>query len=119
MKELDKDLKSIQESRDLIEKARKAQKTLEQMSQDQINKICEAICQCGIKNSKDLAKMAVEETGFGIYEDKIIKNVFASKNVFEYIKDMKTVGIIKKDETNKIVEVAVPVGIIAGSYTIY
>ncbi|MEJ8553334.1 acetaldehyde dehydrogenase (acetylating) [Tepidibacter sp. Z1-5] len=113
MKTLDRDLKSIQEARDLIEKAKNDQRILARMNQDQIDKICEAICKCGIENSKELAKMAIDETGFGIYEDKIIKNIFASKTVFEYIKNMKTVGIINNDKCNKVVEVAVPVGIIA------
>jgi len=111
---IDKDLGSIQETRLLLKNAKEAQKKLAQMSQSEIDKICEAIKNAGLQNSKKLAKLANEETGFGIYEDKIIKNYFAAQVVFDSIKDLKTVGIVNSDESKKLYEVAVPVGVVAG-----
>ena len=111
---MDKDLMSIQEVRDLIAKAKLAQKKLGEMNQSEIDRIVKAICDSGYNNAEKLAKMAEEETGFGKWQDKIVKNTFASKAVYEYIKDLKTVGIINEDKDKKLVEVAVPVGVIAG-----
>ena len=105
---------SIQEVRELIAKAKLAQEKLGEMSQSEIDRIVKAICDAGYNNAEKLAKMAEEETGFGKWQDKIVKNTFASKGVYEYIKDLKTVGIINEDKDKKLVEVAVPVGVIAG-----
>ncbi|MCG8483164.1 MAG: acetaldehyde dehydrogenase (acetylating) [Clostridia bacterium] len=114
MQVVDKDLISIQETRDLLRKAKAAQKKLAQMSQADIDGICEAIKNVALENADRLAKLAVEETGFGVHEDKIIKNYFAAQVVYDSIKDMKTVGIVNEDRENKLLEVAVPVGVIAG-----
>lgn len=111
---MDKDLMSIQEVRDLIAKAKIAQKKLGEMSQSEIDRIVKAISDSAYNNAEKLAKMAEEETGFGKWQDKIVKNTFASKGVYEYIKDLKTVGIINEDKDKKLVEVAVPVGVVAG-----
>ncbi|MGV8981830.1 acetaldehyde dehydrogenase (acetylating) [Clostridium sp.] len=111
---VDIDLISIQEVRDLIAKAKMAQKKLGEMSQIEIDKIVKAICDSAFNNAEKLAKMAEEETGFGKWQDKIVKNTFASKSVYEYIKDLKTVGIINEDKDKRLVEIAVPVGVIAG-----
>ncbi|MGK0468158.1 acetaldehyde dehydrogenase (acetylating) [Clostridium sp.] len=108
------DLRSIQEVRELITKAKLAQKKISEMSQDEIDRIVKAICDSAYTNAEKLGKMAEEETGFGKWQDKIIKNTFASKGVYEYIKDLKTVGIISEDKDKKLVGVAVPVGVIAG-----
>lgn len=109
----DKDLQSIQEVRDLIAKAKEAQRQLATFSQEKIDSIIKNMAMAAEEASKGLAKMAVEETGFGKYEDKIIKNLFASKAVYEYIKDMKTVGILREDKEKKLIEIASPVGVIA------
>lgn len=111
---LDKDLASIQEVRDLISSAKEAQQSLAQMSQEQIDSICQAIADAAYAEREKLARMASEETGFGIWQDKVIKNSFASKGVWNYIREMKTVGILKEDTEKGIVEIAVPVGVIAG-----
>ena len=110
---LDRDLQSIQQVRDLISDAKKAQKELAEFEQADIDRIVKAMARAGERASDKLAKMAAEETGFGRYEDKIIKNMFASKAVYEYIKDMKTIGIIREDQEQKIVEIGSPVGVIA------
>jgi acetaldehyde dehydrogenase (acetylating) len=109
-----KDLASIQETRDLLKKATSAQKELAKMSQKEIDRICQAMKDAALENASALAKLANEETGYGVYEDKIIKNYFAAQAVYDSFKDMKTVGIVNEDEINKVYEVAVPVGVIAG-----
>ncbi|MBO0461817.1 MULTISPECIES: acetaldehyde dehydrogenase (acetylating) [Enterococcus] len=111
---VDKDLRSIQETRDLIAAAKNAQKVLETFSQTQIDQIVKAVSDATFAQRERLAKMANEETGFGIYEDKIIKNAFASKIVYEEFKNTKTVGVINDDPQKKVTEIAVPVGVVAG-----
>lgn len=110
----DKDLVSVQETRVLLGKAKEASKTLASMNQEQINRIVKAISDAGTQNGEKLAKMAWEETGFGRWQDKVIKNQFASKTVYEAIKDEKTIGILHEDRERKVWDVGVPVGVIAG-----
>lgn len=110
----DKDLLSMQEVRELVASAKKAQQELSEMGQEQVDKIIHSIADAGVRNAKRLAIMANEDTGFGVVEDKIIKNIFASSGVYEYIKDMKTIGEIERDEEKKIRVIAVPKGVIAG-----
>lgn len=110
----DKDLVSVQEVRNLLKQAKEAQKVLASFSQEKIDEIVRAISEKTYAKRVDLARMANEETGFGRWEDKVIKNLFASKVVYESIKDMKTVGILREDMAEKLMEVAVPVGVVAG-----
>lgn len=112
--ELDHDLASIQEVRNLLKQAQKAQDILKSFNREQVEKIVDALRIAGETEACRLAAMAVNETGMGNYEDKCFKNFFAARHVFEYMKDMRTVGIIRKDEANKIWEIAEPVGVIAG-----
>lgn len=110
--ELSFDLQSIQEARTLISNARKAQKIYREFTQEQIDEIVAAIADEARKHAEPLAKAAQAETGFGKWKDKIIKNQFASTFVYNYIKDMKTIGLLKDNPVKKIMEVAVPVGVI-------
>lgn len=110
----DKDLLSIQEVRDLLVEANLAQKELATFSQEKIDTICQAMSEAAYDNRVKLAKMARDETGFGIWQDKVVKNSFAARSVWQAIRQMKTVGIISEDPMNKITNVAVPVGIVAG-----
>lgn len=110
----DEDLLSVQEVRELVATAKKAQEAYQKMSQEQVDAIIKSIADAGVRNARRLAKMAHEETGFGVENDKVIKNVFGSRGVYESIKDMKTVGVIDFDEANKLVKIAVPVGVVAG-----
>lgn len=110
----DKDLLSVQEVRTLLEEAKEAQKKLAQMGQEEINRIVKAISDAGAANAERLAQMANKETGFGNWPDKVIKNLFASKVVYEAIKDEKTVGVIHEDKVRKVWDIGVPVGVIAG-----
>ncbi len=111
---LDKDLLSIQETRALIRAARTAQVEYALTPQDKVDALVSAIASAISQNAEMLAQMAVEETGYGKVQDKKLKNLLASEKLFSAIKDMKTVGIINEDPINKITEIAVPVGVIAG-----
>ncbi len=111
---IDQDLRIIQEARDLARSAKEAQEILAGYSEEQINKIIKSIVEAVEENAKWLARMAVDETKYGVFEHKVIKNLFASRDVYEFIKDMKTSGIIKEDPKTKVVEVAVPVGVVLG-----
>jgi acetaldehyde dehydrogenase (acetylating) len=111
---LDFDLLSVQEARNLLQKAREAQKKLTELTQEQIDRIVENMALEAEKHASILAQMATEETGFGNGTDKTTKNLFAAKEVYAAIKDMKTVGIIGIDEDKQVWEIAEPVGVIAG-----
>ena len=111
--ELDKDLQARQEARCLAKQAEAAQVRLAQMSQQQIDTIVKAVADAFYGKALELAEMAVRETGFGNVEDKITKNQFASHTLWESIKDMKTVGVLKGSSGDKLWEVGVPVGVIA------
>ncbi len=111
---MDKDLNSIQEARRLVEAAHAAWKKFEEFSEEQVESILEAISLAGIAHARTLAEMAVEETGFGRVEDKTLKNLFCARDVYAAIRPLKTVGIVSEDKEQKIIEVASPVGVIAG-----
>ena len=112
--ELDRDLLSRQEVRSLVEEAHKAQARLAEMTQEDIDRIVAAIAQAGERDAAELGRLAWEETGFGNAQDKAEKNRFAARQVYETIRDQKTVGILRKDEARKVWDVGVPVGVIAG-----
>ncbi len=110
----DRDLLSVQEVRNLVAKAKEAQKRLASMSQGKIDELVAAVAEAACRHAERLGRMAQEETGFGKPEDKTLKNLFAAKSVYESIKDLRTVGIVREDTKNRMFEVAVPVGVIAG-----
>ena len=112
--ELDRDLASIQEARDLVKKAKAAQTVLADMDQRQVDRIVEAMAYAAEGAAGRLAQMAVADTGFGKEEDKITKNLFAARTVYQFIKDQKTIGVIREDTEKKMLEVAIPVGVVAG-----
>jgi acetaldehyde dehydrogenase (acetylating) len=114
MPEFDKDLRSIQEARNLAARAFDAWKLWAKASQEQVDKVCEAMAAVVYNNAEALGIQAHQETGYGVPEHKRLKNEFASKNVWESIKDIKTVGVIGHDAPKKIYEIAWPVGVIAG-----
>ena len=111
--EFDRDLQSIQEVRNLITNAKKAQEAYASFTQAQVDHIVEEIAKAGAAHAEELAKMAVDETGFGVWQDKILKNLLGSTMTYDSIKDMKTVGIIRDDPAAGIFEVAVPMGVVA------
>jgi len=110
---LDKDLQSIQETRDLLARAKQAQLAFKAFDQKKVDSVVRAMVDAGYAAADKLAKMAHEETGFGKPADKKKKNEFATKRVWESIKDLPTVGVIKEDKEKRIIEIAEPMGVVA------
>lgn len=98
----------------LVEKGKIALQEMIMLNQEQVDRIVKEMALSGLANHMKLAKMAVEETGRGVYEDKIIKNMFATEYVYHSIKYQKTVGVIDENEEEDYFDVAEPVGVIAG-----
>ena len=113
MMEKYKDLLSIKDARDKIAGAKAAQEIFRGMGQEAVDRVVRAMSEAALSHASELAQAAKEETGYGQYQHKIVKNTFAARRVYEYIKDMKTVGIIDRDPEKKTMDVAVPVGVIA------
>ena len=99
---------------ELAAKGAQALKGLEKLNQEQIDHIVHEMSMAALDKHMPLAKLAVEETGRGIYEDKAIKNMYASEYIWNAIKDNKTVGVINEDKEAGIIEIAEPVGVICG-----
>ena len=110
---LDRDLQSIQEVRNLVASAKNAEQVLSTFTQEKLDGICQAIAVACMKNGERLAKMAAQETGFGRWEDKVLKNKLGSQITWDYVKDMKTVGMLSEDKENGIWEIGVPMGVVA------
>jgi acetaldehyde dehydrogenase (acetylating) len=109
----DPDLRSVQQARELVTKARQAWETYAHFTQEQVDRIVEAAALAASSAAHELAKLAVEETGYGVVEHKFIKNKFAAADVYRFIRDMKTVGIIREHPERKVIEIAEPVGVVA------
>ena len=110
---MDKDLESVQEARTLLQVAHDAWLQFENYSEEQVERILLEISRTGIANAETLARMAVEETGYGTVEHKTQKNLFCADDVYRAIRPMKTVGIVNDDKEKKVFEVASPIGVIA------
>ena len=111
---LDKDVQSIQEARVLARQGKVAAQEFASYTEEQVDRILRSMVKKALDNAIVLAKMAVEETGFGKVEDKVVKNYLASQFVYNYIKDMKTIGVLAQDTVNKVTSVAEPMGLIMG-----
>ncbi len=111
---VDTDLLSIQEARSLVRCARTALAEFAKADQEQVDDIVETIASRAASQAEALAKLAVEETGFGKWEDKKQKNLLASEIVWNHIKPLKTIGLLKEDKEKQILEIATPAGVIAG-----
>jgi acetaldehyde dehydrogenase (acetylating) len=109
----DRDLVSIQEARHAVERAHEAQKKFAAFSQEQVDAVVEACANAATEAGESLARLAVEETGYGNVPDKITKNRLASVYVPRAIRGMKTVGVIREDREKGILEIAAPVGVVA------
>src|SRR5687767_6217049 len=109
----DKDLQSIAEARALARAAREAQAHLAELPQEQIDAIVTAMAAAVTPHAEALARLAVEETGYGVIADKVQKNLFASRRVYEFVRPMRTVGVINRIEDRKIIEIAEPFGVVA------
>ncbi len=110
---LDKDLASIQESRDLVNAAHEAWKIWSRTSQEEVDRVCAAMSFAGVQASERLGRLAQEETGYGVAAHKKLKNEFGSRVVWESIRDLKTVGVIRHDPARRLYEIAWPMGIVA------
>ena len=109
---IDNDLLSMQEARILVENAREAQKKLATFPQSKLDEIVERMTEEIEKHIIELSKMSHEETEYGKWEDKRIKNTFICSYLRERLRNMNCVGIIKRDEEQKTMDVGVPIGVI-------
>ena len=109
----DRDLVSAQEARQLAQRAKAAAPALAELSQEQIDRIIDAMAPAVRQEAESLARLAVEETGFGVVADKVQKNLFSAERVYEFIRPMKTVGVVGRDEARKVIEIAEPFGVVA------
>jgi acetaldehyde dehydrogenase (acetylating) len=110
--EVDKDLVSVQQARDMVEAAHRAQVQLARYDQARIDRACEAMAGAALREAARLGALAVEETGFGVADDKREKNRFASEDVWNFFRSLRTVGVI--GETKDVMEIASPRGVVAG-----
>src|SRR3990170_1724835 len=113
MPEFDLDLQSIQEARTLAVAAREAQQQFLRASQAEVDRICAAMAEAAYAAAERLGRMAVEETTYGVPEHKTLKNVLCSRLLWDAIKDIPTVGVIRHDERKKIYDIAWPMGVVA------
>ena len=109
---VDKDLVSVQQARDLVEAAHKAQAAVAEFDQGKIDRICEAMAKAALREAARLGAMAVEETGYGVPADKQEKNRFAAEDVWNYFRGLRTKGVVS--ESKDVVEIASPRGVVAG-----
>ncbi len=114
MENYDYDLRSVQEVRNLARMGKAAANQIAEYSEEKIDKILQNMVRVAKANAVSLAKMAVEETGFGKVEDKTYKNHLASEVLYQAIKGMKTIGVIHEDEATKVMDIAEPVGLLMG-----
>lgn len=110
---MDPDLLSIQEARTLATTARDAQRIWAKATQEQVDRVCAAMADAAYRASERLGRMAAEETGYGVPEHKKLKNEFSARNVWESIRDVKTVGVIDHDPVHKLYKIAWPMGVVA------
>jgi acetaldehyde dehydrogenase (acetylating) len=109
----DRDLVSIQQARTLAARAKEAQRTLAGFSQEQVDRIVAAMAEAARGAAERLARLAHEETGFGNVKDKTLKNLFSAVDVYEYIRPLRTVGVLREDPLRRVVEIAEPMGVVA------
>ena len=109
---VDKDLVSVQQARDLVEAAHRAQAQVAEFDQAKIDRICEAMARAALGEAARLGAMAVEETGYGVPDDKREKNRFAAEDVWNYFRGLRTKGIVS--DSKDVVEIASPRGVVAG-----
>lgn len=98
----------------LVKRSHVALDEMANFTQEQVDKICEAVATAGEQNAYPLAKMAVEETKRGVVEDKTTKNMYASENIWNSLRHEKTVGVIEEDKELGLTKIAEPKGVIAG-----
>ncbi len=110
---MDKDLVSIQEARERVVEAHTAWLQWSKVSQEQVDRVCAAMAQAGYAASERVGRLAQEETGYGVALHKKLKNEFGSRMVWESIRDVRTVGVIRQDAARRVYEIAWPMGVVA------
>jgi len=111
---MDEDLASIQEARDLVNQAHAAWQTWSHASQAEVDRVCQAMADAGYQAADRLGRQAQEETGYGVAAHKRLKNEFGSRLVWESIRSVPTVGVVRHDPDRRLYEIAWPMGVIAG-----
>jgi acetaldehyde dehydrogenase (acetylating) len=109
----DRDLVSIAEARALARRAKQAGLELAELNQERIDAIVDAMAAAATSQAEALARLAVEETGYGVVADKVQKNLFSSEKVYRFIRPMKTVGVVARYEDRRVIEIAEPFGVVA------
>lgn len=109
---IDNDLLSIQEARILTENAYEAQQKLATFPQEKLDEIVEAMAQAALSHAKELAVMSAEETDYGKWQDKFIKNRFACEYLTAHLRSMRCVGVIRTDQEKQIMDIGVPMGVL-------
>src|SRR5437868_6433050 len=109
----DRDLASIAEARALARRAKQAWLELAEFGQERIDAVVDAMAAAATAQAEAFARLAVEETGYGVVEDKIQKNLFSSQKVHAFIRPMKTVGVVARYDDRRVVEIAEPFGVVA------
>src|SRR5438552_5292287 len=109
----DRDLASIAEARALARRAKQAWLELAEFSQERVDAVVDAMAAAATPQAEMFARLAVDETGYGVVEEKIQKNLFSSQKVYQFIRPMKTVGVIARHEDRRVVEIAEPFGVVA------
>src|SRR5438445_3584918 len=109
----DRDLASIAEARALARRAKQAWLELAEFSQERVDAVVDAMAAAATPQAEAFARLAVDETGYGVVADKIQKNLFSSQKVYNFIRPMKTVGVVARHEATRVVEIAEPFGVVA------
>ncbi|MFO0982559.1 MAG: aldehyde dehydrogenase family protein [Planctomycetota bacterium] len=108
----DLDLRSMQEARQLVSRAKAAHEKYAGFTQERVDRICAAIAEAGYQAAEHLARLAVEESGFGTVAGKTQKNVFNTVDLWQSIKDFPTVGVVRRDEQRRVYEIVEPYGVV-------
>ena len=95
-----------------VERAREASLALRELDQEAVDRIVWAMVVAGLEHAVELAELAMEETGFGVFEDKVVKNYIATEFLYDYLKDKRSVGVIDEDPERGIEYVAEPIGVV-------
>jgi hypothetical protein len=111
--DLDSDLAGLADARSKARQARSAFQVFAGVDQEKIDNIVRAMAEAGTAAAKELARMAVDETGFGVYEDKILKNLYNTQFVAASMLSMRTIGVLWVDEVNRMTAIGSPMGVIA------
>ena len=114
----DADLCSVQEVRNRVSAAVEAQKIYSAFSQEEVDAVVKAVAEACASNAEKLAKMAVEETGFGVWQDKVLKTFWGSTMTYDSIKSLKTIGILNENSRTGGYRDRCPNGSGGGAYSV-